>query len=80
MTRKIDREWKLPEDPWASAAEFAPESGQKPMVTREEYDQARAVLANLQPGYYVKCALCSGWWLGGTFHHTINGPVCEQCQ
>lgn len=54
--------------------------GNKPMVTRFEYEQARAVLDALPPGYYVKCAGCSGWWTKGNFVLAAgNGPFCERC-
>lgn len=52
---------------------------QKPMVTRAEYDAARVVLDALPAGYYVKCAGCSGWWKGGQFRHSGDGPKCERC-
>lgn len=53
---------------------------QKPMVTREEYERARAVLDALPPGYYVKCAKCGGWFNGGSFVVLpATGPRCEGC-
>jgi len=56
-------------------------SDQKPMVTREEYERARAVLDALPPGYYVKCAGCGGWFMGGEFkvYPNARGPHCERC-
>lgn len=35
---------------------------QKPMVTREGYDKARAVLDALPAGMYIKCSACRGWY------------------
>lgn len=56
-------------------------SDQKPMVTREQYNQARAVLDALPSGYYVKCATCGGWYVGGKFIRPVgSGPICEGCQ
>lgn len=52
---------------------------QKPVLTRAEYDQARAILDALPPGYYAKCAYCRGWYTGGRYCHTPYGPKCEQC-
>ena len=52
---------------------------QKPAVTREQYDQARAVLDALPSGVYIKCAKCQGWYRGGTIVFDFNGTYCEGC-
>ena len=54
----------------------------KPMVTRDEYNAARAVLDALEPGYYVKCGGgCNGWYSGGSFTKVVGGPpICEKCR
>jgi hypothetical protein len=55
-----------------------PDADKKPMVTREQYDQAKAVLDALPSGFYVKCADCGGWYTGSkTFRETPSGPVCR---
>lgn len=57
------------------------DTDQKPMVSREDYDRARAVLDALPAGYYVKCGGCSKWFMGGTFVLDASGlgPMCEDC-
>lgn len=53
---------------------------QKPMVTRAEYDAARAVLDALPPGIYMKCSGCTGWYRGGSFTMLSDGGVlCGRC-
>lgn len=56
----------------------------KPMVTREEYNAARAVLDALEPGYYVKCGgPCAGWYHNqGRFTKATpsSPPICEKCR
>jgi formylmethanofuran dehydrogenase subunit E len=52
---------------------------QRPAVTREEYEAARAVLDALPPGVYMKCAKCEHWKMGGDFHITNGRAVCEAC-
>lgn len=57
-----------------------PDQPQKPMLTRERYELARAVLDALPPGYYVKCSECDGWYMGGKYHVQSGGaPICEKC-
>lgn len=53
---------------------------QKPMVTREQYDQARAVLDALPFGIYLHCSGCGKWQSNGSI--TIDHPdqyLCEEC-
>lgn len=59
-----------------------PVSGNKPMVTAEEYQRARRVLDALPPGYYVKCKGCGNWWTKGEFlmKGSNDGPYCERCK
>lgn len=53
---------------------------QKPMVTREQYDQARAVLDALPSGIYIKCSQCGGWYRGGTVYFSNGMDItCEGC-
>lgn len=54
-----------------------PSDEKKPMLTRAEYDKARAVLDALPAGYYVKCCECGGWFTGAKrFTVTSQGPSC----
>jgi len=55
---------------------------QKPMVTRDQYDRARAVLDALPPGLYVKCSKCGDWQHGGTYAVHAGGTqiICEKCR
>lgn len=52
---------------------------ERPMVTREEYEQGRALLDALPPGIYTKCTGCSNWQLAGEIHMDSNGVYCERC-
>lgn len=57
-----------------------PDADKKPMVTREQYDQAKAVLDALPSGFYFKCANCGGWFSGsknGVLYPDSQGPVCQ---
>lgn len=55
-----------------------PSDEKKPMLTRAEYNKARAVLDALPAGYYVKCCECGGWFTGAkTFGATSDGPKCS---
>ena len=52
---------------------------QKPAVTREEYDAARAVLDALPAGLYLKCFKCRRWYRNGDFNFSVGGVSCEGC-
>ena len=55
---------------------------QKPMVTRDQYNLARAVLDALPPGLYVKCSKCGDWQHGGVYTVRDGGNhiTCEKCR
>ena len=55
-----------------------PQLPDKPMISRRDYDKARAILDALSPGYYVKCAGCSGWYAD---YQSVRGmyPLCLTC-
>jgi len=55
------------------------EDRNKPMVTREEYDRARAVLDALPPGLYMKCSECDQWWRDTTISFQGRAVLCERC-
>lgn len=53
---------------------------EKPAVTREEYDKARAVLDRLPAGIYIHCAKCRGWYKAGAITmDDHSGVYCEGC-
>lgn len=61
------------------AEAFADAEGpQKPAVTREQYEQGRAVLDALPAGFYVKTACCGRWYTGGNYGQDSQGkPICR---
>jgi hypothetical protein len=72
------------QDLWAKMNEkpewSRPDADKKSMVTREQYDQAKAVLDALPPGFYFKCADCGGWYSGSknaVIYDDSKGPVCH---
>jgi hypothetical protein len=57
-----------------------PQLPDKPMISRRDYDKARAILDALSPGYYVKCAGCSGWYADDQFvRGRLKNPLCLTC-
>lgn len=74
----IKWDWTVPDPVVADPKDLSED--QKPMVSRADYDRARAVLDALPSGFYMKCCACSGWYTGGEYRHTPDGPLCERCR
>lgn len=57
----------------------APGSGGRLPVSREEYDQGRAVLDGLPAGVYTKCSQCQGWQRDGAIVFDVGRVLCRKC-
>lgn len=52
----------------------------KTMITREQYEQARAVLDALPSGFYVKCDKCQGWFINSMDKLFLNNGGVVTCK